>query len=786
MPESKIKLLERALERQKQARKQAEKILESKSRELYNLTRQLKEANERLEEHLTEKTSELQGVFANIVDPYVVMDLEGNVIRMNAAAKTFLGFDYEKNGLNLGKLVHPDYADYTRQALGQLYKVGSLKNYKAKIFIADGSTRFVQVNSSMIYDRENRPIAAQGIVRDITRETEVSKLLAEQKKQLDIIVENSPLGIMLSSSDHIIRSNPAFENMLGYSKADLKDQDITEISMPEDPEEHKAFEKKLRSGALDSFTLRRRYAKKDGTQFFAKTTVSAVRDAEDQIAYRVTILEDITKEYEAEQKIRASENRLSSLIQNMNTAVLLEDPNRRIALTNTQFCELFGIPAKPEDLIGSDCSNAAEESKALFKDEDAFVQRIQEILGEGKLVQNDVIEMKDGRILERDYIPIYDQDTYQGHLWTYTDITIRRRYKHSLEQQKKKYSSIIANMNLGLMEVDLKDRIQLVNQSFLHMTGYEESDLIGSKASDVLRVGQPDRILEMTELRKTGVSCSYEVEILTKQNEKKYWLISGAPNYDDSGTLVGTIGIHLDITDQKELEFQKQQLLEELQIRNQELEEYAHVVSHDLKSPLRSINALTTWLREDQKDRLDHEGLTQIEMIQEKVESMDGLINGILEYSSIRTDLAQRTDVDLNQLICQIREMIYVPEHIKIVILNPLPFIRAVPAQMHQLFQNLLSNAVAHIDKDEGLVEVDFEKNEGFWKFSVRDNGIGISPEYHDKIFEIFESFGAGENASGTGIGLSIVNKIVGLYEGKVWIESEVNQGTTFHFTLKM
>jgi signal transduction histidine kinase len=173
-------------------------------------------------------------------------------------------------------------------------------------------------------------------------------------------------------------------------------------------------------------------------------------------------------------------------------------------------------------------------------------------------------------------------------------------------------------------------------------------------------------------------------------------------------------------------------------------------------------------------------------MIQEKVESMDGLINGILEYSSIREDLAQRRKVDLNDLVCQIREMIYVPDHIKIIILKPLPCVEAVPAQMHQLFQNLLSNAVTHIDKEEGLVEVDFEKSGDYLKFSIRDNGVGISPEYHDKIFEIFESFGTGGGNASTGIGLSIVNKIVGIYEGNVWVESEVDQGTTFHFTLKI
>ncbi len=657
MDNKEVVLLKKALERQKKARRQAEMILEEKSRELYETSRQLQETNARLENLLSEKTSELEGVFVNIVDPYVVMDLDTNVIRMNSAAVQFLGYDHTKEALNLSTLVHPDYRDYTLDALKQLYSVGTLKNYRARIFLKDGSTRFVQVNSSMIYDKDRNPIAAQGIIRDITGEME------------------------------------------------------------------------------------------------------------------------------AQEQIRASQNRLATLISNLQTGVLLESEDRKISLTNQMFCDLFQIPVSPDQLKGADCSNAAEESKHHFADPEGFVKRIEKVLKSKKLVLSDELKMKDGRILERDYIPIFSDGKYKGHLWTYQDVTLRKNYKKNIEAQKEKYWSIIANMNLGLVEVDNEDIIQLVNQSFCTMSGYSEKELLGSKAADILKVREKNLIEEKGKERLKGRSNSYEIKVLAKSGKEKHWLVSGAPRYDEAGKVIGSIGIHLDITAQKNLEIQKEELLAELEESNKGLQEYAHIVSHDLKSPLRSISALATWLYDDYKDKLDDAGIYNLQMMQEKVEGMDKLIDGILKYSSIKSESLENSPVDLNTVVNEIREIIFIPDHVNVIIMDPLPTLEADATKMHQLFQNLIGNAVTNIDKEEGIVAIGVKEEKDHWKFYIRDNGVGIPEEYHEKIFKIFQSIGNEERS--TGIGLSIVKKIIDLYQGEIWLESEVGQGTTFFFTLK-
>lgn len=654
MPNEEIAILKRALERQKKARIKAEKILEEKSKELYDTAEHLKRANTRLKNFLDEKSEEMDSAFLDLIDPYVVMNLDFDVIRTNDSAKEFLGFDYEKESLNLATLVHPDYLQYTKESMQSLLKVGVLKNYRARIYTKNGQAKYVQINASLLYNTAGRPIAAQGIIRDITQEMEVKTLLSEQRKQLDIIVENSPLGIVLSHEGRIVRANSAFSNMLGYSERELKEMRIVDFTYKEDNETSKNLMLQLDSGQLDKFTLQKKYIRKDGSLLSAKITVNSLKMDSNETGYQVAVIEDITKEKEAEERLRA---------------------------------------------------------------------------------------------------------------------------------ERKKYVDIIANMNLGLIEVDTEERIQMVNQSFCTMSGFAEEELVGQKASTVLSVQNREVIEQKNARRLENISDSYELEVKHKSGTIRHWLISGAPRYDESGTVIGSIGIHLDITEQKQLQLQKEQLLGELQLSNKELQEYAHIVSHDLKSPLRSINTLVSWLKEDYAEVLDENGIRQLQMMQEKVESMDKLISGILRYSSIGRKTSEKTQVDCQKIVENIKEIIFVPDHVRISIVNPLPIIVADKTKIHQLFQNLLSNAVSHIEKKQGLVTIASQDLGLYWQFSISDNGVGISKEYHEKIFKVFQSLST--NQQSTGIGLSIVKKIVDVYQGTIWLESEVGRGTTFYFTLK-
>lgn len=779
-------VLERALQREKAARKMAEDLLEKKASELYLLSQELKKSNEKLEKLLLEKTSELEGVFLNINDAHVVVDLYGNVQRMNDKAVELLGHQISDGPLSLLKLVHNDHLQYTLESFRELFKKGSFANYLTTITTKDNKEKRVRINATVIYDRFGKPIGAQGVARDVTKDIELNNLLETQKKQLDLIFDNSPIGIMLSlaKSQKTIMVNKAASDLLEYTEEELINLQVKEFTHPEDRKQTLTVLKQLKNGEKDKITVEKRYITKSGKTIWARTTVSIIRNLEGNAVYHLSTIEDVTREKKAKEKLIESENRLSSLILNLQAGILLEDMDGQVLLTNKMFCNLFGIEAPPEALIGMDCSMAAQSAKELFKDPDGFIDGINNLLKRKDPFLKEELELADGRFLERSYIPIFYEDEYQGRLWTYEDITLKKNYEKNLQEQKEKYSSVIANIDLGWVETDIEGKLVTANQSFCKFCGYTLEELMGQHVGDMLLAESSRHLLEKSRNKVfRGVIEPHELQIVTKKGDIRHLLVSAARSYDVDGKIIGTISIHLDVTEQKILEKQKESLLKSLEAQNEQLNEYAHMVSHDLKSPLRNISALISWTKEDFLGKLGEEATQNLDLIQGKIGKMDHLIENILKYSSIEGGSEQVEAVDLNILINDILGLIFVPDHIKVIVQKGLPTIKADTTKIQQLFQNLLSNAVNYMDKAEGLIKIGFEDKGTHHQFYVQDNGVGIKQEDFEKIFRIFKSLGNKENS--TGIGLSIVKKVVELYKGEIWLESEFGKGTTFYFTIK-
>ena len=227
----------------------------------------------------------------------------------------------------------------------------------------------------------------------------------------------------------------------------------------------------------------------------------------------------------------------------------------------------------------------------------------------------------------------------------------------------------------------------------------------------------------------------------------------------------------------------RDELVKNLETKNNELSDYAHMISHDLKSPLRSINTLMAWFKEDYGDKVEQSGKETLDLIANNVEKMEALISGILNYATISDAQIDSYDVDLNNLIADILNIIYIPDTISFNISNKLPIVKGDKFRLQQLFQNLIDNAIKYNDKPQGIIEIGTFKEKGFHGFFVKDNGKGIEEKYHDKIFQTFQKLDS--TIDTTGIGLSIVKKIVTFYNGNIHIESELAKGSTFYFTLK-
>ena len=238
------------------------------------------------------------------------------------------------------------------------------------------------------------------------------------------------------------------------------------------------------------------------------------------------------------------------------------------------------------------------------------------------------------------------------------------------------------------------------------------------------------------------------------------------------------------ITERKRAEQSLTEIFKKVKNANKELKDFASIVSHDLKTPLRGIKTIADWVLTDYGDRLGKDGKEQMNLLLERVERTYSLIDGVFQYLRVGRIEEKQEKVDLNKFVPEVIDMTVPPENIEITVENELPTIECEELHLMQVFQNLLSNAIKYIDKPKGQIRIGCVEEDGFWKFSIADNGPGIEEKHFERIFKMFQALSTHKDFEGTGVGLTVAKKIVELYGGKIWVESKIGEGSTFFFAL--
>jgi signal transduction histidine kinase len=220
-----------------------------------------------------------------------------------------------------------------------------------------------------------------------------------------------------------------------------------------------------------------------------------------------------------------------------------------------------------------------------------------------------------------------------------------------------------------------------------------------------------------------------------------------------------------------------------LEKNNRELNQFAYIVSHDLKAPLRAISNLSVWLQEDLGPTLSVENKKNLDMLGGRVARLEALINGILEYSKLGREKIKTERVELFEVIEEAIELVGCPSHINISVNEHMPVLEAPRILLIQVFSNLLSNAIKYNDKKEGVIRIYASETLNEYEITVEDNGPGIPAEFCEKIFVIFQTLQSRDKFESTGIGLAIVKRIVEEHGGKIWVESEIEKSSKFIFT---
>jgi PAS domain S-box-containing protein len=371
--------------------------------------------------------------------------------------------------------------------------------------------------------------------------------------------------------------------------------------------------------------------------------------------------------------------------------------------------------------------------------------------------------------------------------------------KAELAESERRYRSVINSIKEVVFQMDVQGNWTFLSPSWTDTIGYSVEDSLGTSSFSYIHEEHLPQYRELFQqlVAEQQESFRYEGCFITKSGENCWLEIYVQLNQTFDGTVLGMSGSLYDLTDRKQFETALKARAEELtrlnavllqttsrlEQRNQELDQFAYVASHDLKAPLRAIANLSAWLEEDLGDQLPEENQHQMQLLRGRVHRMEALIDGILEYSRVGRKDPPISTFSVADLLDDVIDSLAPPEQFTVNMPPDLPTLTAKQLRLRQVFANLMSNAIKYNDKPEGRMDVTVQDQGAMYEFAVADNGPGIEPRYHQKIFSVFQTLQARDKVESTGIGLSIVKKIIETEGGSITVESEIGQGCTFRFT---
>ncbi|GAB3643480.1 PAS domain-containing hybrid sensor histidine kinase/response regulator [Spirosoma arcticum] len=617
------------------------------------------------------------------------------------------------------------------------------------------------------------------------RQTEQRYRLLIESVQ-DIIYKISPQGYFTFVS-------PVVEKLLGYTEQEFLGQHFTRFVQPEQRQPLIEFYQTMLDEQQDSTYTEFPILTKDGHVVCIGQTVRRV-EASNGIIELVAVARDVSDRKQAEDALQTAQTRLSTLITNLQSGVMVEDEHGRVILANQLFCDLFAIPFTPTELIGFNSADARQQVKHLFAQPDAFIERMDQLLLDQEACVGQEVSMASGSILEFDYIPILLDDKYMGHLWRYGDVTEKYRAREHIRRSEEKYRGIMNNMALGLLEVDNEQTILRAYERFCHMLGYTQEELIGKNAAQLLVATEFQSVIaDEQQQRNRGNAGSYELQLVRKDGSRIWVLVSGVPISNEHGVVVGSMGIHYDLSERKLLEQELAAARQITEEARQAEKQFLANMSHEIRTPLNAVIGMSHLLFDTQPSRQQRE---YIDVLKTSADFLHSLISDLLDMTKIE---AGRLEVhprpfDLIGLLRATQKVFEMKLTGRPVTIDVMLDARITgdfigdDVMLNQVLMNLVGNADKFTEKGQIQITARLQQDEETKcciEFSVADTGIGIPAEKLGLVFQKFKQVNPqGHKHKGTGLGLAITKELIDIQGGTISVRSQIGQGSVFTFTL--
>jgi len=724
---------------------------------------QLLEDKRRAEEELRKSEERYRSLVESTEDSVYLVDRNCRYLFMNEKHLSRLGLSRERD-----KFMGRPYSDFhsaeaTREFAEKVNRVFDTGISLQHEYKDDGGRWYLKTLSPVKDPETGRVIAVTVVSKDITGLKRMEEELKETRDYLNNIIESSADTITVVDMEGIVRDwNKGAEGVLGYRADEVIGTSNRKFFA--DPEEaDRIMERVRREGAIKNY--RTIVLRKDGKPIHISMSAALIKDKNGVPIGTVRVSRDVTKEVELEERIKAERDNLNLIFESMADGVYIISKDFKIEFMNRVLRDEYG------DHVGEICYKVFHE-----REEPCPRCKHQEVM-KGKTVRWEWYSRRTNKTYDLIETPLRGSDGTISKLTIFRDITDRKRMEEELKESRKFLTTVIDNVPDTITLKDRQYRFVLVNQAYCDITGRKKEEIIGEKCywekdGEVFKTG---KVLDIPEVTYTD-----------RKGNKHCVSVKKAPLTDESGKITHVLTISRDITERKRAEEERVQLIKELEAKNAEMERFTYTVSHDLRSPLVTIRGFTGMLREDLARNEKEKVEADLKYIENGATKMERLLNDTLELSRIGRVANPPEDVPFGELVREALEETSTKiksSGVEVAVADDLPTVHVDRMRIVEVLVNLIENSINYMgEQPHPKIEIGYRADEGEIVFFVRDNGIGIEPSQHEKVFGLF--YKVDRSTKGTGAGLAIVKRIIEVHGGRVWIESEKGKGCTVCFTL--
>ncbi len=775
-------------------------------------------------------------VIDNSFNEIFIFDAETlRFIQVNQGARKNIGYSMEELRQMTPLDIKPeiDEKDFAKIVLPLVSTEEPVVFFETTHRRKDGTLYDAEIRLQLMH--EEHPPVYVAIIEDVTHRKAGEKALRESQAINKAVLENVVDGIITISEEGIVDSfNPAAERLFGYKPSEVLGQNVKMLMLEPYSSEHDQYLKNyIETGVSKIIGIGREVVglRKDGTTFPLDLGISEMylgetrmftgivrditeRKSNERVRRRAAEILELTKS-----ELENSRKQLQATLDGIAEAIITIDEQGFIRSVNHAVEQLFQY--SPSFLVGTNIKIIMPEP--YQSEHDQYLKNYIET-GVSKIIgiRREAVGLrKDGTTfpLELGISEIYLDET-RMFIGSIRDITLQKEAEEKLEEATRKTQLILSSAGEGIFGLDLDGNTTFANSTAERILGYKEGELLGKLQHAMIHHSRPGGTPYHRD--DCHIYAALKDGKIHQESNEVFWRKEGTPvpveyvstPINENGKVTGAVVTFRDISERKRIERMVNDHTKDLKRANEmlfnsnkELDDFAYIVSHDLKEPLRGIYNYSTFLKEDYFDKLDEDGKSKLDTLERLSKRMEALINSILYFARLGRNKEIFTPVDLNKVLADTldnMESLIKESNAKVRVAKDFPTIKCSESRIGEVFQNLIANAIKYNDKPQKWVEIgyalngnnpDNEVESGPEKsrdnhsdtpvFYVKDNGIGILEKHFDSLFRIFKRLnGKDKFSEGTGAGTTIVKKIIEQHHGRIWLESKVGEGTTFYFTL--